>query len=117
MARDGLDHKAKLLAIIAMLAATGNRADALRLHLAGAIANGVTREEIIELLIQLSVYRGFPSALNAFSVARSVFALGVQTLQVDIPAPVDTESRSDQLKRGERSAREKLSGIRRRRGP
>ncbi|WP_374254157.1 carboxymuconolactone decarboxylase family protein [Xanthobacter sp.] len=100
LARDGLDHKAKLLAIIAMLAASGNRTDALRLHLAGAIANGVTCEEVIELLIQLSVYRGFPSALNAFSVARSVFALGVQPLQVDIPAPIDAESRSDRLERG-----------------
>lgn len=100
LARDGLDHKAKLLAIIAMLAASGNRTDALRLHLAGALANGVTREEIIELLIQLSVYRGFPSALNAFSVAQSVFARGIQVLQVDIPAPLDTESRSDRLDRG-----------------
>lgn len=100
LARDGLEHKAKLLAIIAMLAANGNRSDALRLHLAGALANGVTREEIIELLIQLSVYRGFPAALNAFSIARSVFALGVQPLQVDILAPVDTESRRDRLERG-----------------
>lgn len=100
LARDGLDHKAKLLAIIAMLAAAGNRADALRLHLAGAIANRVTRDEIVELLIQLSVYRGFPSALNALSVAQSVLALGVQTLQVDIPAPANAESRSDRLERG-----------------
>jgi 4-carboxymuconolactone decarboxylase len=100
LARDGLEHKSKLLAIVAMLASSGNRSDALRLHLAGALANGVTREEIIELLIQLSVYRGFPAALNAFSVARSVFALGVQPLQVDIPAPVDTESRTDRLERG-----------------
>ena len=99
LARDGLEHKAKLLAIIAMLAASGNRSDALRLHLAGALANGVTREEIIELLIQLSVYRGFPAALNAFSVARSVFALGIQPLQIDIPAPIDKESRSDRLER------------------
>jgi 4-carboxymuconolactone decarboxylase len=100
LAREGLDHKAKLLAIIAMLAASGNRNDALRLHLAGALANGVMREEIIELLIQLSVYRGFPSALNAFSIARNVFALGVLPLKVDIPTPVDTESRSDRLERG-----------------
>lgn len=100
LARDGLDHKAKLLAIIAMLAAAGNRADALRLHLAGAIANGVTRDEISELLIQLSVYRGFPSALNAFAVARSVFASGIETRQADIPAPADPESRSDRLERG-----------------
>jgi 4-carboxymuconolactone decarboxylase len=100
LARAGLEHKSKLLAIVAMLASSGNRSDALRLHLAGALANGVTREEIIELLIQLSVYRGFPAALNACSVARSVFALGVQPLQVDIPAPVDTESRTDRLERG-----------------
>ena len=100
LARNGLDHKTKLLSIIAMLAASGNRTEALRLHLSGAIANGVTREEIIELLIQLSVYRGFPSALNAFSIARSVFALGVQPFQLDIPAHIDTESRSDRLERG-----------------
>jgi 4-carboxymuconolactone decarboxylase len=100
LARDGLEHKAKLLAIVAMLASSGNRSEALRLHLAGALANGVTREEIIELLIQLSVYRGFPAALNAFSVARSVFALGVQPLQVDIPTPVETESRTNRLERG-----------------
>lgn len=100
LARDGLDHKAKLLAIIAMLASSGNRSDALRLHLAGALANGVTHEEIVELLIQLSVYRGFPAALNAFSVARSVLALGVQPLQVDIPTPGDTGSRTDRLERG-----------------
>lgn len=100
LARDGLEHKAKLLAIIAMLAAGGNRTDALRLHLAGALANGVTREEIVELLIQLSVYRGFPAALNAFSVARSVFARSVQLRQVDIPPPLGTESRSERLERG-----------------
>ncbi|MER9296559.1 carboxymuconolactone decarboxylase family protein [Mesorhizobium sp. M0621] len=73
---------------------------ALRLHLAGALSNGVTREEIIDIFIQLSVYSGFPAALNAFSVARSVLALGVQPLQVDIPTPVVTENRTDRLERG-----------------
>lgn len=100
LARDGLDQKAKLLAIIAMLAASGNRADALRLHLAGALANGVTREEIIEILIQLSVYRGFPSALNAFSVVRGVFAAAPQKFQINIPTPANMESRTDKLERG-----------------
>lgn len=100
LARDGLEHKAKLLAIVAMLAASSNRSDALRLHLAGALANGVTREEVIELLIQLSVYRGFPAALNAVTVARSVFALGAQPLQIDLPTPIDKESRTDRLERG-----------------
>ena len=83
-----------------MLAASGNRADALRLHLAGALANGVTREEIIEILIQLSVYRGFPSALNAFSVVRGVFAAAPQKFQINIPTPANMESRTDKLERG-----------------
>jgi 4-carboxymuconolactone decarboxylase len=100
LARDGLDNKAKLLAIIAMLAASGNRADALRLHLAGALANGVTREEIIEILVQLSAYRGFPSALNAFSIVGGVFAAVPQEFQTNVPTPANAESRADRLERG-----------------
>lgn len=100
LARNGLDHKAKLLAIIAILAAAGNRTDALRLHLTGALANGVTREEITELLIQLSVYCGFPSALNAFSTAQSAFATAAQPTQMDKPMSVNGETRADRLERG-----------------
>jgi 4-carboxymuconolactone decarboxylase len=100
LARDGLDQKAKLFAIISMLAASGNRAAALRLHLAGALAHGVTREEIIEVLIQLSVYRGFPAALNAFAVAKDIFAAGSPTIGADVPPPAVVESRADRLERG-----------------
>lgn len=100
LARDGLDQKAKLLAIISMLAASGNRAAALRLHLAGALAHGVTREEIIEVLIQLSVYRGFPAALNAFAVAKDIFAAGSPTIAANVPPPAVVESRADRLERG-----------------
>ncbi|MBR1271242.1 carboxymuconolactone decarboxylase family protein [Bradyrhizobium sp. AUGA SZCCT0222] len=109
LARDGLDQKAKLLAIIAILAASGNRAATLRLHIAGALAHGVTREEIIEVLIQLSVYRGFPSALNAFSVAKTVFAAGSQGMGADIALPIETQSRTDRLQRG-RATLAKTSG-------
>jgi 4-carboxymuconolactone decarboxylase len=109
LARNGLDHKAKLLAIISMLAASGNRAAALRLHLAGALAHGVTQKEIIEVLIQLSVYLGFPSALNAFSVAKNVFAAPAQTTMVNIPMLTETESRDDRLARG-RATLAKTSG-------
>ena len=45
-----------------MLAAAGNRTAALRLHLAGALAQGVTREEIVEVLLQTAVYVNVPSA-------------------------------------------------------
>jgi 4-carboxymuconolactone decarboxylase len=109
LARDGLDQKAKLFAIISMLAAGGNRAAALRLHLAGALAHGVTREEIIEVLIQLSVYRGFPAALNAFAVAKDIFAAGSPTIRADVPPPAEVESRADRLERG-RATLAKTSG-------
>jgi 4-carboxymuconolactone decarboxylase len=109
LARDGLDQKAKLFAIISMLAASGNRAAALRLHLAGALAHGVTREEIIEVLIQLSVYRGFPAALNAFAVAKDIFAAGSPTIGVNVPPPAVVESRADRLERG-RATLAKTSG-------
>jgi 4-carboxymuconolactone decarboxylase len=109
LSRDGLDHRAKLLAIISMLAADGNRGAALRLHLAGALAHGVTRAEIIEVLIQLSVYRGFPSALNAFSAAKDVFASRAETTKMNIPPLIETESRTDRLARG-RATLAKTSG-------
>jgi 4-carboxymuconolactone decarboxylase len=109
LARDGLEQKAKLLAIIAVLAACGNRAAALRLHVAGALAQGVTREEIIEVLMQLSVYRGFPSALNAFAVAKTAFATDSQPNRADIGLPIETERRSDRLERG-RATLAKTSG-------
>ena len=101
LSRDGLDTKAKLLAIIAMLGAAGNRADALRLHLAGALAQGVTREEIIEVLMQLSVYAGFPSALNAFADASSVFTgTGAGATEFSFPEATNSKGRRDRFERG-----------------
>jgi 4-carboxymuconolactone decarboxylase len=100
--------KAKLLAIIAMLTATGNRTNALRLHLSGALAHGVTREELIEVLIQLSVYRGFPAALNAFTVARETFA-DTATAKPAAFTPTRTDTRTTRLERG-RTTLAKTSG-------
>jgi 4-carboxymuconolactone decarboxylase len=110
LSRDGLDVKAKLLAIIAMLGAAGNRPAALRLHLAGALTQGVTREEIIELLMQLSVYSGFPSALNAFGLAHEVFTDTGAHAAVVSPLPsAAAESRTARLERG-RATLAKTSG-------
>lgn len=83
-----------------MLAATGNRRAALHLHLAGALAQGVTQQEIIEVLIQLSVYRGFPSALNAFAVASEVFSSATQNRTTSIALLGDKESRAARRARG-----------------
>lgn len=74
LSRDGLESKLKQLAIVSMLATCGNRADLLRAHLLGALHCGATPDEVIETLIQLSVYAGFPAALNAFGVAAEVLA-------------------------------------------
>lgn len=109
LSRDGLAPKAKLLAIVSMLAAAGNRAAALRLHLEGALARGVTQQEIIEVLIQISVYKGFPSALNAFAVAREVFAAPAPTTKAGIDASGETESRDERFERG-RATLAKTSG-------
>ena len=100
LARDGLDQKSKVLSIVSMLAASGNRSDALRIHLAGALANGVTRGEIIEVLIQLSVYCGFPSALNAISIAKQVFAAPTGPTTTAAFAAARPETREQRLQRG-----------------
>ncbi len=73
LARSGLDTVSKHLASLMMLAMRGNSDDRLALHLTGAVADHVPRAAIVEALIQLSVYGGFPTALNAFAVARKVF--------------------------------------------
>jgi 4-carboxymuconolactone decarboxylase len=70
--RPGLTrHTRSLLAIATMVAL--NRSEELRLHLRAAANNGVTREEIKEVLLQCAVYCGVPAANSAFHLAQSVF--------------------------------------------
>lgn len=71
--RPGLDRRARSILNIGMLTAL-NRPHELKLHLRGALRNGVTREEIRECLLQTAVYCGAPAALDAFRTAREVFA-------------------------------------------
>ncbi len=86
LARCGLDKISRHLASLMMLAMRGNSEDRLFLHLSGAVADDVPRTAITEALIQLSVYGGFPTALNAFAVAGKVFA-GSAVPQRDAQAP------------------------------
>src|SRR6202171_2742765 len=58
---------------LAMMVAL-NRTDELRMHLRGALNNGVTREEIREVLLQTGVYCGVPAAVDAFRTAKEAFA-------------------------------------------
>lgn len=71
--REGLELKTRSMLNLAMLAAMG-REHELRLHLTGALNNGVTKMEIAEIFIQVATYAGFPAAVSAFKVAREVFA-------------------------------------------
>jgi len=71
-ARPGLDRRTRSLLNLAMLTAL-NRPHELKLHVNGALNNGVTREEISETLLQTAIYCGVPAAIDAFRVARQAF--------------------------------------------
>ena len=71
--RPGLERRDRSLINLAMLTAL-NRPHELRLHLRGALNNGVTKDEIREVLLQTAVYCGVPAAIDSFRVAREVFA-------------------------------------------
>jgi 4-carboxymuconolactone decarboxylase len=69
--REGLDHKTRSLLNLAMLTALG-RTPEIKLHTKGALANGVTVEEIKEVLLHATVYCGIPAGLDAFKAAHEV---------------------------------------------
>lgn len=71
--REGLSHKERSMINLAMLTAL-NRPHELKLHLKGALNNGLTKEQIREVLLQTAVYCGAPAAIDAFRTAGQVFA-------------------------------------------
>lgn len=71
--RPGLDVKQREVAVIAALTALGNAQPQLKVHIGAGLKVGLTREEIIEVIIQMSAYAGFPAALNGVSAAAEVF--------------------------------------------
>ena len=72
--RPQLDLKAREIATIAALAALGNAQPQLKVHIEAALNVGCTREEIVEVFMQMAVYAGFPAALNGLFAAKEVFA-------------------------------------------
>ena len=72
-ARPGLETRTRCLLTIGMLTAL-NRPNELKTHMRAALDNGVTREEIMETLLQANVYCGAPAAVEAFRCMREVFA-------------------------------------------
>ena len=71
--RPGLSRRDRSLLNLAMLTAL-NRPHETRLHIVGALNNGLTPEEIREVFLQTAIYCGVPAALDSFGVAKQVFA-------------------------------------------
>jgi 4-carboxymuconolactone decarboxylase len=71
--RPGLDLKTRELAVVAALTAMANAAPQLKVHIHGAMNVGSSRQEVIEIIIQMAVYAGFPAALNGLFAAEEVF--------------------------------------------
>jgi len=71
--RPGLDRRTRSMLNLAMLTAL-NRPHELKLHLRGALRNGVTKDEIREIFLQAAIYCGVPAAIDSFRNAKEVFA-------------------------------------------
>ena len=71
--RPGLDLKSREIAVVAALTALGNAVPQLKVHIHGAINVGCTRQEVVEVIMQMAVYAGFPAALNGLFAAKEVF--------------------------------------------
>ncbi|MEJ3719907.1 carboxymuconolactone decarboxylase family protein [Paenibacillus polymyxa] len=71
--RPGLDLKSREIATIAALTALGYAIPQVKVHINGALNVGCTKEEIVEIMMQMAVYAGFPAALNGLNAAKEVF--------------------------------------------
>jgi 4-carboxymuconolactone decarboxylase len=71
--REGLPKKARSMLNLCMLSAL-NRPHELKVHVKGALRNGLTKDEIREVFLQVAIYCGVPAAVDSFRIAREAFA-------------------------------------------
>jgi 4-carboxymuconolactone decarboxylase len=71
--RPGLSLKSREIATVAALTALGTAAPQLRAHIHGALNVGCSEQEVVEVILQLALYAGFPAAINGLRVAKEVF--------------------------------------------
>lgn len=74
VSRPQLPLKTRELATVAALTALGNAQPQLKAHIKGALNAGCTPQEVVEVIMQMAVYGGFPTALNGINAAKEVFA-------------------------------------------
>jgi 4-carboxymuconolactone decarboxylase len=72
--RPGLDLKSREIATIAALTALGTAEPQLKVHIRAGLNVGLSREQIVETIMQMAVYAGFPAALNGLFAAKEVFS-------------------------------------------
>jgi len=72
--RPGLGLRDREIATIAALTALGHAAPQLKVHIEAGLNVGLSRDEIVEVIMQMAVYAGFPAALNGLFAAKEVFA-------------------------------------------
>jgi len=100
--RDGLDLKSKEIAVVAALTAMGTAQPQLRVHIHGALNTGSSISEVKEVILQMSVYSGFPSCINGMNALKEVLgerrAHGINDAIGKSP---EASTQSDRLQRGE----------------
>ncbi|MEP2473527.1 MULTISPECIES: carboxymuconolactone decarboxylase family protein [Rhodobacterales] len=77
--RDGIDLRTREMLTVAMLSAMGTAPAQLEFHIGAALNTGVTRDEIVEIVLQVSVYAGVPACINAISAAKNAFQAATAT--------------------------------------
>lgn len=99
--RNGLDLKSKEIAVVSALTAIGNAQPQLKVHINGALNTGSSINEVKEVILQMSVYSGFPSAINGMNALKEVLEERQTQGIKDKIGKSATETTSDRLKLGE----------------
>ncbi|MBA4057100.1 MAG: carboxymuconolactone decarboxylase [Marivirga sp.] len=100
--RDGLDLKSKEIAVVAALTAMGTAQPQLKVHFNGALNTGSSVNEVKEVILQMSVYSGFPSCINAMNALKEVLKeRQEQGIKDSIGKTATVPASTDRLKTGE----------------
>lgn len=101
--REGLDLKSKEIAVVAALTAMGTAQPQLKVHINGALNTGSSINEVKEVILQMSVYSGFPSCINGINALKEVLKeREVNGIKDEKGQPATETKSSDRLKTGEK---------------
>jgi 4-carboxymuconolactone decarboxylase len=105
--REGLDLKSKEIAVVAALTAMGNAQPQLKVHINGALNTGSNISEVKEVILQMSVYSGFPNCINAMNALKEVLQERHEHgIKDSIGKPPTDTTTTDRLRAGEQELSE-----------